>query len=162
MKGTCMDLLVWLEQTRLGTEVAYSFWIYPIVLTLHTVGLGFLVGTSAAIDLRILGVARSLPLAPMEKFYPVMYLGFWINALTGIVLFVAAASVMGVNRIYWAKMLFVVLGVVVMRLLKIRVFGDAASVNADPAPMKAKILAGASLFAWAGAITAGRFTAYLR
>jgi hypothetical protein len=158
-----MDVLVWLEQTRLGTEVAYSFWIYPIVLTLHTVGLGFLVGTSAAIDLRILGVARSLPLAPMEKFYPVMYVGFWINALTGIVLFVAAASVMGVNRIYWTKMLFVVLGVVVMRLLKVQVFGNAAGVNAaEVAPMKAKILAGASLFAWAGAITAGRFTAYLR
>ena len=77
-----MQVLASLERSGFGTWVreAPTIWAYPTVLFLHTVGLAFLVGINVAIDLRILGVASSMPLAPMKKLFPWMWAGFWINA----------------------------------------------------------------------------------
>ena len=81
-----MDFLLRLEQSGLATWIreSPSIWAYPTVLFLHTMGIGFLAGASAAIDLRILGFAPKIPLSSMEKFFPVMYFGFWINAISGL------------------------------------------------------------------------------
>jgi hypothetical protein len=65
---------------------------YPMILFLHTVGLAFLVGPSVALVARILGLAQSLPLAPMERFYRIMWIGFWINVGSGAVLLIADAA----------------------------------------------------------------------
>jgi hypothetical protein len=80
-----MELLASIENSGFATWVreAPSVLAYPTVLALHTFGMAFLVGTNAAIDLRILGVAPGLPLAPMERFFRVMLLGFWVNAVSG-------------------------------------------------------------------------------
>ena len=51
-------------------------------------GLAFFVGISSAIALRILGVAPGLPLAPFRKLYPVMWLGFFFNAVSGVLLLI--------------------------------------------------------------------------
>jgi hypothetical protein len=66
-KHSRMQFLASIEHSGFGTWVreAPTIWAYPTVLFLHTVGLAFLVGINVAIDLRILGVARSMPLAPM-------------------------------------------------------------------------------------------------
>src|SRR5688572_2935656 len=61
-----MSFLIWLQESPFGLWVAESIWAYPIILTLHTVGFGVLVGTSAFLDLRLLGVGAGVPLAPLE------------------------------------------------------------------------------------------------
>jgi len=158
-----MEFLTWLEQSGFGTWVreSTSLWAFPSILTLHTIGLGLLVGTSAVVDLRILGVAPLIPLAPMERLLPVMWFGFWMNALSGTALFIAGATRHASNPAFYIKMTCVAFGVVNIRLLRRQVFRDSASVEADPVPMKGKILAGTSLALWTGAITAGRLMAYL-
>ena len=55
----------------------------PALLVLHTIGMGFVAGTSAAIDLRILGVAKRMPLAPMERFLPVLWLALVVSVASG-------------------------------------------------------------------------------
>src|SRR6266540_6938089 len=89
-----MSFLLTLENSAFGAWVreSSSLWAYPTILFLHTIGLGFLVGLNAAIDLRILGVARKRPLAPMEEFYTIMWTSFWINALSGTALLIADAT----------------------------------------------------------------------
>ncbi len=69
-----------------------SLLAYTLFLSLHTIGLAFLVGFNAAIGLRILGVAPGLPLAPMLKFFPFMVAGFSVNAVTGVVLLTTAPT----------------------------------------------------------------------
>ena len=156
-----MDFLVWLSQSSFAESIGKSVYLYPIVLALHTVGLGFLVGTSAAIDFRILGIAPGLPLAAMERLFTVIYFGFWLNVTSGILLFVASADTMGANWLYWTKMLLVLAGAGTVRLIRTRVFVDPHILRANPLPAEARNLAWASLTVWALAITAGRFTAYL-
>ena len=117
-------------------------------------------GANTAIDLRILGVASQVSLAPMEKFLPVMWLGFWINAVSGSVLLVADASTKLANPAFAVKMSFIALAVANIFLIRRYVFRDPA-LDKRPVPLVGKVLASTSLLFWTGAITAGRFMAYL-
>ena len=156
-----MHLLLQAENSAFGAWVreSSSLWAYPTILFLHTVGLGFVAGLSTAVDLRILGVARKLPLAPMERFFPVMWLGFWINALSGAALLIADATTKLTNPVFYIKMSFVTLAVVNMVLIRRRVFGNPA-IETSPLARSARFLAVTSIVFWMGAITAGRLMAY--
>ena len=158
-----MSFLASIENSALAAWVreSSSLWAYPAILFMHTVGLGFLVGLNAAIDLRILGFARRLPLAPMESFYKIMWAAFWVNAISGSLLLMADATTKLTNRVFYIKMGCILFAVISMVLIRRRVFGDAA-VDRDRAPLAApaRALAVTSLVLWAGAITAGRLMAY--
>ena len=67
--------LVWLESTALSQWIvgSPSMFAFPGILALHAIGMGFAVGISAALDLRILGVAPGVPLAEMRRFMPVLW-----------------------------------------------------------------------------------------
>lgn len=156
-----MEFLNGIEQSALAAWVreSPSLWAYPMILFLHTVGLGFLVGTSVIVDLRVLGVAPQLELPPMEKLYPFTWGGFWISAFSGVLLWTADASTMTTSKLFLAKLAFIALGTVVVRMLRIRIFRRA---NADTGGSQVRLLAWISLILWVGAITAGRMTAYLK
>jgi hypothetical protein len=150
-----------MESTGLGTFVreSPSLLAYPLILTLHSIGLAFLVGINLAIDLRILGVASQLPLAPMERFLPVFWAGFWVNALSGVALLFGGATTLLQNPVFYIKLVAIMFAMIAIRLIRRMVFSKPAA--AVGLPMAAKMLAGASLFFWGAAITAGRLTAYL-
>ncbi len=157
-----MDFLVWLEQTSIGTWVRESptIWAYPTVLFLHTLGLGIVVGVSSAVDVRILGFASGVPLTPLKKLFPLMWVGFGINAFSGTLLLIADASTKLINPVFWVKMVLIALAVVTIQALNRQVFRNPL-IDQIPMPMNGKILAGISLLLWAGAVTAGRLMAYI-
>ena len=156
-----MEILAALENSGFGTWVreSPSPWAYPGILFLHTIGLAFLVGLSVVINLRLLGCAKRVPIAPMEGFYRIMWSGFWVNALSGAALFVANATTKGTNPAFYFKMGFVALAMVVLVLLRRSVFRHSAT-EADEVSGRAKVLAVASIVCWSGAIAAGRLMAY--
>jgi hypothetical protein len=88
-----------------------------------------------------------------------MYVGFWVNALSGLALLAANATGMLANPVFYVKMVFIVGGVLVMRLLRHTVFNDRLA-SGGAVPSSARKLAVASLACWALAIVAGRLTAY--
>ena len=153
--------LDWIERTGFSTWLreSPSLLAFPSVIVLHTVGLAFLVGTNVAVDLRILGFASRIPLAPMERFFPVMWAGFWVNAASGVALLIAYPAKAFTDPVFYIKLLCIALGVTSIRMIQKQVFGDP-SLDARAVPRKSKLLAGASLFFWIGAITAGRLLAY--
>ena len=157
-----MDFLIAVENTALATWIreSPSLLAYALVLFLHAVGLALVVGFNAAVDLRILGVAPEVPIAPLDRFYPVMVIGFWINATSGLALLLASASIMMVNPLFYVKLGLILLAVINLVILRSQVLRDPY-VDKRPLPRKAKILAATSLLLWTGAITAGRLTAYL-
>jgi hypothetical protein len=158
-----MDILAWIESNALVTWVreAPTVLAYPTVLAIHTFGLIFLVGPNVAIDLRIFGFAPNVPLRPMVRFFPVMYAGFWINAVSGLILWAIAPLTFLRTPIFLIKLAAVFLGMLNLRLLKRRVFGNPANLGPGPVLREAKILAGASIAFWGIAIYAGRTSAYL-
>jgi hypothetical protein len=144
---------VWLHESP-------SLWGFPMFLFMHTLGMSMIAGVSAVIDLAFLGFWPKMPVKPLERLYPLMWSGFWINAVTGTVLTIADASTRLTNPIFYIKMTFVFAGVALLWVMRRKVFGDP---KLDLAPLSgnAKGLAWASLLCWLGAITAGRLLAYL-
>lgn len=148
-----------LENSSLSTWVreAPSIWGFAIIITLHTFGMGVLVGASSVLDLRILGISREIPLASMRTLFRVMWFGFWLNLVTGAILFAADASSRGTSVLFLIKMLLVAAGVATIVLLRRNLFGDGSpTVNGAT-----KRLAVISLCAWFAAVTAGRLLAYV-
>ena len=156
------DLLVQMENTALSAWIreSTSLFAFPGILLLHTIGMALVVGINAGIDLRILGIAPGIPLAPMEKFFPVLWLGFWINAATGTLLLMANASTKLANPDFYVKMVFIALAVINLRIQRKRIFRDP-HVDKRPLTMHDKVLALTSLIFWFGAVTAGRLLAYV-
>lgn len=156
-----MELFAWLESTALATWVreAETVWAFATVLTLHTFGMAILVGASSVLDLRLLGIGRRIALGPMRTLFRVMWLGFWLNAVTGSILFASEATALGTSRLFIAKLSFVALGVVATLLMERHLYGAGA----DPKTVSgaARRLAIVSLLAWLAAITAGRLLAYV-
>jgi len=154
-----MAFLQWLESS------AFSSWLrespsllaYPAVLFLHTIGLVLVAGPSAVISLRLLGVGRQLPIAPLDRLFPVIWFGFWTSAVSGLVMLAVDATTKLANPMFSVKMIFVAASVVLM------VFVRRMLKTAEPATrerLRGRWLALASLACWAGAIAAGRFMAY--
>jgi len=155
-----MAFLTWLEHSGFAMTVKQSAVLYEIPLVLHAIGMAILVGLSTAVYLRILGVASSVPLAPLERFFPVMYAGFWINVTSGVLLFSLYPIKAVTNPGFFVKMGGVVLAVVCLRRIKRQVFGNRAVLDIRPVPTPDKVLAGTALFVWVATITAGRLMAY--
>ena len=158
-----MEFFAWLENSDFPMWIKESESIWPFdifLLSFHAIGMAILVGLSAAVALRILGFAPRLPLAPMERFFPLMYVGFWVNALSGAGLFITYPKKAVTNPGFYIKMGGVVLAVVCLRQLRRQVFGNPVGLDTRPVPMNGKILAGTLLFIWLGTITAGRLMAY--
>ena len=156
------NFLAQLEQTGFCTWVreSTSLFAFPGILLMHTIGMGLVVGINAGIDLRVLGIAPALPLAPLEKFFPVFWLGFWINAITGTILLAADATTKLANPDFYIKMVFIALALINLRMQRNSLF---RVVHADKRLLTTndKILALTSLFFWLGAITSGRLLAYV-
>jgi len=154
-----MTVLQWLEMSGFSTwlKESPSLLAYPMVLFLHTVGLVFTVGPSAVISLRLLGVGRGLPVAPLDRYFPVIWIGFWTSVVSGLVMVAVDATTKLANPLFSVKMIFVAASVVLMVLVR-RLMRRAEESSPDRA--RGRWLAAASLVCWAGAIAAGRFMAY--
>jgi hypothetical protein len=156
-----MELLQWFEATAAATFVRESPSLagYTLVLSLHAMGLAIVVGVNTVIALRLLGVAPSIPVAPLIKLFPLMYVGFTINAISGTLLFLANAVNDGTSLMFLTKMIFVILGIVSIELLRANVFNKGAG-EGPSLPPRTKLFATFSLVCWSVAIVAGRLTEY--
>jgi hypothetical protein len=157
-----MDLLNSIEANSFCQWIreSDSIFAYSGILLMHTIGMGFVVGINACIDLRILGYAPALRLSGMRKFLPVLWLGFWVNAITGTILLAIHLRSKLINPDFYVKMVFIAVAIVSLQMIKAQVFSEPLD-DKHPPTQKAKVLAIVSLICWLGAITSGRLLAYL-
>ena len=152
--------LVWLESTALSEWVvgSPSMLAFPGILALHAIGMGLAAGLAAVLDLRILGVARGVPLVEFRRFQPVLWGGFWLNAVSGVLLLVGYPTKALTNPVFYLKLLLIAVAMVLfVRIDRLIRTGDA---TAPPTAQTLRRLAIVSLLCWSGAITAGRLLAY--
>jgi hypothetical protein len=148
-------------------ETSLSMWIrdtpslfgYWFILTIHAIGMTMLVGASAVLDLRLLGVAPDLPITPLKKLYPMMWTGFWVQVVSGLLLIIAFPTKAFTNPVFYAKLGLIAFAMVMMARLKKRIFDDS-SLNDEGMMIKGRTLAMWSFVCWIGAMVAGRFLAY--
>lgn len=157
-----MNILTWMQGLSLSTFVreSGSIWAFPMFLFFHTFGLALVAGGSAIIDFALLGMWPKAPVRPLERLFPVIWVGFLINALTGVSMFMADAQTKAIMPDFWIKMVFVFTGVYLAVRIRNRVFRQPG-LDREPLHTQARVLAWASLGCWFGAILAGRLLAYV-
>ena len=145
-----LQFLAWNEGTAFSDWVrgAPTVFAFPTILACHTIGMGLAAGINAAIAFRILGVAPHVPIQEMKRFLPVMWFGFWLNFVSGIVLLIGYPTKALTNPDFYLKLALIAGGVWLVGVIRERI---------ETFP---KGLAWASLICWGGAITSGRLLAY--
>src|ERR1051326_3024537 len=120
-----MALFEWLEQTNIGHWIgsANTIWAFPTIVTVHTLSMGIVAGCNYVIALRILGVGRQIPVAPMEKLYPLIWSGVASSIVSGALLFVGGATRVGPNPTFYIKLALVTLAIMSTQLLRKQAFG---------------------------------------
>ena len=153
--------LIWLEATPLSQWIvgSPSMFVFPGFLVVHAIGMGIAAGLSAALDLRVLGVAASMPLAEFRRFRPVLWFGFWINAASGILLLIGYPTKALTNPVFYLKLLLIAVGMVLMTRMQ-RLIADDTVLDDAASSKSLRRLAAVSLACWMGAIFAGRLLAY--
>ena len=155
---------VWLHSTRLSWAVAGGVpWIWPLCETLHFMGLALLVGIVGVFDLRMLGMAKALPLGPLQRLMPWAIVGFTINLVTGF-LFFAGDPFQYIHNVAFAfKLIFIGLAganVIVYYVSGLYRRVDGVGAGHD-VPRAAKLVAATSLFLWVGVMYWGRMLPFI-
>ena len=133
---------------------------YSTVLALHTFGMAFLVGLSGVIALRVIGVVPELPMKPLKKLMPIVIIGFWVNAITGVILTTLAIRSLLANWDFYVKLASIVVAIVALTKMRQLTFSDPNVADDAPASPEAKRWAKLMLFFWGLAVLGGRLTAY--
>ena len=141
-------------------------WVWPLSEVVHFLGLILLVGIVTILDLRMLGVAKRMPAAPLQKLMPWAVLGFCLCVVTGL-LFVTGLwanvkthpmEALAYDHFLQTKFLFI--GLAGLNLLIYYQSNLAQVVEGlgagDDAPLAVKFIGGASLFLWLGVVYWGR------
>jgi hypothetical protein len=157
-----MSFLSTLQNSELALWVveAPTLWAYPTILTLHALGLSLTVGANTVLALRVLGVAPRLPLSIFRRVGVPFWIGFVVNAASGVLLFIASAELNGTRPLFHAKLALIAAAVVVFIVLR-RMAVRGLSPERESLRPAARWLAALSLALWLGAITTGRLMAYL-
>jgi hypothetical protein len=150
--------------TRLSTSIRESVWVFPIIETIHVLGITVLVGTIAIFDLRLLGVImRREPVSGIaSQVLPWTWAGFVLMFSTGLLLSISEAATNYYNPAFRIKLILLLLvglnPLIFHRSIYRRVNEwDRSAVT----PLRARVAAVCSLVLWAGIIVAGRMIAYL-
>lgn len=157
-----MSFLLWLEQTGLSVWIREtpSLWAFPFILFLHTLGLGVVAGISVAMNVWLLGFADRYPMAPMKPFFPVVWLGFAVNLVSGILLLVAYPTKALTDPVFYLKMLLIVLALVQLQWVRRKVFVDADPSRPLASTRPLRAFSVVAIVSWAGAVLTGRLLAY--
>lgn len=157
---------MWLVQTFSSATSVATFmrtaWGWPVVESIHFVGLTLLFGSIAAWDLRLVGMAKHVPIASFHRLVPFAVLGFAINAASGSMFLMTEPDQYIYNPAFHFKLLFLGLAGLNVMLFYLLMFRSGRSFDAGATPLFARISGTASLVCWTAVIICGRLITFYR
>jgi len=136
-----------------------SKWWWAFMMDLHFIGLALLIGTVGILNLRMLGFAKPLPIAPLHRLMPWAMAGFGMNTVTGILAFIGMPNYYTFDVAFWLKMLaLLLLGLNAAAFYLTDAFPSVEHLGpGEDAPPFAKVMAATSLVLWFAVIALGRY-----
>lgn len=155
------NIFHWINGTWLHNAMNDTAWAFPGSEAAHFFGLCLLIGSIGIIDLRLLGFGRSLSIKAVHQLLPLVWIGFAVNLITGILFIFTTPEFYYPNMAFRIKMVLLLLAGVNALWYQASVHKqlDAWPDNGD-APSQAKLIAGISLTLWVSVIFFGRFIMY--
>jgi hypothetical protein len=158
-----VDVSSRLEQSDVGEAVRLVPNLYPILESLHVLGIALLVGPAMAVDLRLLGIGRGvMPVTIVCRYLlPLSHTGFGLVAVTGAAMFTGIA--LSVTTSPAAPWKFGLIGIAGLNILVFHTGVYRTVKDWDLQvwpPIRARVAAAISALSWMAVIVAGRFLAY--
>jgi hypothetical protein len=155
------DLLAFIAQSSLARAMKSARYIYPVVNAAHILGLATLFGSILALDLRLLGAFRSIPVQPLARVLPRIAAGGLATAVvTGALLFTVEPQDYAANRAFLTKAALVLLGILHALYLQSTDRWRRLAHGGGAIGLSVRISALVSLMLWTATILAGRFIAF--
>ena len=161
--GTALGAL---EASGLGQAMRQWLWLYPSVEIVHIVGIGLLFGSIVVFDLRLLGLARDIPVKRLARHVLPWSAGsFLLIVPSGLLMFTAHATEFIDSEVFVIKMLLIMAAGVNAALFHTITFRtadvwDSEEMRKLPPPPSARLAGGLSLLIWISVIACGRLLAY--
>jgi hypothetical protein len=155
------SLAVWLGNGMVHDFIVEKFWVFPLMETLHFIGLSFMFGSLLVIDGRVLGIAKFISMKEAMKFIPVAIVAFAVNLISGFMFLTSDPNAYLYNiGFQWKMGMIVIAGINALWFW----FGEHKELcqlaDGQDAPFRAKIIALASLIIWVIVIVLGRMIPY--
>jgi len=147
-----------MESIWIAQLMKQSSWLYPAVETLHICGLGILFGVVVMMDLRLLGLGRSLDARKLSALgVPLAIAGLTLAAITGFLLFLASADELIDSTLFLTKISLIFL----LALNAVSVRMREADIRSAGVDWGLRVQAVLSMAGWLAVIAMGRWLAYV-
>lgn len=155
-------MLSWMESTAYAEWIVTGILGWPLMLSMHAIGLAIIVGTMFVLNLRMLGWFKPMPLAAVGDLMMFGWIGIAMNVFSGVSLFMAQATFYVTSIPFLVKITFIVLGIANLHLTQKTLKREAAAWDAaGVVPQNGMVLAASSLAFWILAVVGGRLIAYI-
>jgi hypothetical protein len=132
-----------------------NFWIYPVILSAHGLGMMTVMGVVIAFNMRVLGFANNISISAYDRLFMIGWAGFVLNLLSGLLLLSGAFSTFIFQGAFLLKIALIVLGGILMKVIM-------SGIRSGRDPKITMLISCACLASWSGAIITGRLMAYLQ
>ena len=140
-----------------------SKWGWPAAESVHFIGLNLLIGTVGMFDLRMMGVARGVPMSALHRLVPFGVAGWLMCLVTGFLFVMSAPSQYLYNPAFQTKIMLMALAGLNMVVFYVTTATAVRAVGPDDLPpWRARMIAFVSLACWVGVITGGRLITFFR
>jgi uncharacterized membrane protein len=160
-EGPIGSMLYAIEPTpdKFMQAMVFSKWWWTFMMIAHFLGLILIIGTVGLFDIRIMGLLKRLPIAPLHQLLPWGMAGLGVNILTGMLAFIGQPTNYIYRGVFWFKMLsLMLLGLNAALFYMTDIFEDIGRVGpGEDASFPAKLVAASSLLLWFAVITFGRY-----
>jgi hypothetical protein len=157
-----MAFLTWLESTSYAEWILVSATGWPLMLTIHAIGLAVIVGIVFAVNLRLLGLYGALPYSALHGLLSVAWIGIFLNVFSGLSIFTTQAVMYVTSIPFIIKLVFIALGCVNLNYMQKELRLEAANWDAaGSASSRGQLLAATSMVFWIIAVVTGRLIAYI-
>jgi hypothetical protein len=147
-----------LEETGVGIYMRESNFGFPTALTVHTLGLCFLIGANFIVAARVLGIASTIPLKPLRRVFPLMWVGLLLLAVSGLAVGIAHASTRLLNPIMGIKFLAILIAAPLMWMMQKKF--DDPRLSEGALAQDLRMLAALQMVLWMAVLVMGRLLAY--
>jgi hypothetical protein len=157
------EVLVSIQNTHIASSIRDSLFLFPMLESIHVVGLALVFGTIAIVDLRLLGLASThRPFRAMASdILKWTWVAFTITFLTGGLMFSTNATVYFHNPVFQAKMALLLLAGINMGIFEMTCGRTTRQWDTSPSPpVRAKTAAVISLTLWISVIFLGRWIGF--
>ena len=158
-----MTIVNFLQDSALAEFVSRSLWAYPFLESVHLIGLAFVVGAVAMLDLRLIGLSKTLPISGLAAhILPWVRFAFILVAISGVLLYISDAEYYTFKVIFWVKIGLIVIAGLNAFLFHRGIYKQVDNWNENnTVPVRVRFTGMVSLLVWMGVIVTGRLLAYI-